>query len=167
MALDNLIKELNNSSNINSNWVSLVLEGTAIAGSTCARVPACASAVINLFGVAAAEIILNSGEEKKETHPKGVPSTSGNSATGMPPEGDDKNDIGKQSKKMNDKQIAELVGNPRWHQTNLKAKIINAYRKELKGSRNFDFYKDPKTGNIYIKGNQSKEMIRINLEKFL
>ncbi|MDY6483216.1 hemagglutinin repeat-containing protein, partial [Acinetobacter faecalis] len=147
-----------------------VAEATAGAVAACARTPACVSAVVNLFGAVTAEKILNSGEEKKETHPKGIPSTSGNSATGMPPNGDDdksQNDIGKQSKKMNDKQIAELVGNPRWHQTNLKSKIINAYRKELKGSKNFDFYKDPKSGNVYIKGNQSKEMIRINLEKFL
>ena len=47
------------------------------------------SAVVNLFGAVTAEKILNSGEEKKETHPKGIPSTSGNSATGMPPNGDD------------------------------------------------------------------------------
>ena len=37
------------------------------------------SAVVNLFGAVTAEKILNSGEEKKETHPKGIPSTSGNS----------------------------------------------------------------------------------------
>ena len=40
------------------------------------------------FGTA----ILNSEEEKKETHPKGVPSTSGSSATGMPPNDDDPKD---------------------------------------------------------------------------
>lgn len=39
--------------------------------------------------------------------------------------------------------------------------------KELKGSKNFDFYRDPKTGDIFIKGNKSKDMIKINLDKFL
>ncbi|WP_407060937.1 hypothetical protein, partial [Acinetobacter faecalis] len=66
-----------------------VAEATAGAVAACARTPACVSAVVNLFGAVTAEKILNSGEEKKETHPKGIPSTSGNSATGMPPNGDD------------------------------------------------------------------------------
>ena len=88
--LDNLLQSLQVESKDNtSTWVVVAAEGVAIAGSTCARVPACVSAVVNLFGAATASAILNSGEEKKETHPKGVPSTSGSSATGMPPNGDD------------------------------------------------------------------------------
>ncbi len=88
--LDNLLQSFQAGSKDNTNtWVVVVTEGVAVAGSTCARVPACVSAVVNLFGAVTAEKILNSGEEKKETHPKGVPSTSGNSATGMPPNGDD------------------------------------------------------------------------------
>jgi len=163
--------EDNKSQYLENNAAPLVIGGAVAA--YCAKNPTGCAKVIDKTAQALAALgiaIGMSGEEKKETHPKGVPSTSGNSATGMPPNGEDdksQNDIGKQSKKMNDKQIAELVGNPRWHQTNLKSKIINAYRKELKGSKNFDFYKDPKSGNVYIKGNQSKEMIRINLEKFL
>ena len=92
--LDNLLQSLQVESKDNtSTWVVVAAEGVAIAGSTCARVPACVSAVVNLFGAATASAILNSGEEKKETHPKGVPSTSGNSATGMPPNGDDDSKI--------------------------------------------------------------------------
>lgn len=68
---------------------------------------------------------------------------------------------------MNDRQIGELVGNPQWHKTNLKKSIVNAYRKELKGSTNFDFHKDPKTGKVFIKGNKSRDMIKIDLEKFI
>ena len=94
--LDNLLQSLQVESKDNtSTWVVVAAEGVAIAGSTCARVPACVSAVVNLFGAATASAILNSGEEKKETHPKGVPSTSGSSATGMPPNGDDLDDKNK------------------------------------------------------------------------
>ena len=57
--------------------------------------------------------------------------------------------------------------NANWHINNLKAKIIRAYSKELKGSKNFDFYRDPKTGDVFIQGNKSKDMIQINLEQFL
>ncbi len=35
------------------------------------------------------------------------------------------------------------------------------YKKLLKGSKNFDFYLDRKTGKVYIKGNKSKELIEI------
>lgn len=56
------------------------------------------------------------------------------------------------SQKMNEKQIGELVGNKNWHNTPLKKKIVKTYSKELRGSNNFDFYKDPKTGEIFIKG---------------
>ena len=91
--LDNLLQSLQVESKDNtSTWVLVATEGVAIAGSTCARVPACVSAVVNLFGAATASAILNSEEEKKETHPKGVPSTSGSSATGMPPNDDDPKD---------------------------------------------------------------------------
>ncbi|MEG2269128.1 MAG: AHH domain-containing protein, partial [Acinetobacter sp.] len=82
--LDNLIKGLGDPSKIDNSWVPVVAEGAVMAGSTCARVPACASAVINLFGAAAASVILNTGDNKKETMPKPLPSTSGNSATGGP-----------------------------------------------------------------------------------
>ena len=98
--LDNLLQSLQVESKDNtSTWVLVATEGVAIAGSTCARVPACVSAVVNLFGAATASAILNLGEEKKESHPKGVPSTSGNSATGMPPNGDDDKKVTKNYEK--------------------------------------------------------------------
>ena len=98
--LDNLLQSLQVESKDNtSTWVVVAAEGVAIAGSTCARVPACVSAVVNLFGAATASAILNLGEEKKESHPKGVPSTSGNSATGMPPNGDDDKKVTKNYEK--------------------------------------------------------------------
>ncbi len=80
---------------------------------------------------------------------------------------DEPENNGKQAKHLNDKQIGNLVGNSKWHKTKLKDNIKEAYKKQLKGSKNFDFYRDPKTGDIFIKGNQSKEMIYINLERFL
>ena len=95
--LDNLLQSLQISpkDNIETVAPAAVLAAEALAGTVaaCARTPACVSAVVNLFGTATASAILNSGEEKKETHPKGVPSTSGNSATGMPPNGDDDSKI--------------------------------------------------------------------------
>ncbi|MFL9474154.1 hypothetical protein ACKERC_17945 [Acinetobacter baumannii] len=149
-------------------------EGLAMAAAACARSPACASATVNVLGAVGVAILNEQSDDKnKKTTPKPLPSTSGNSATGMPPENEpdqkekNKVEVGKQAKKLNERQISELVENPNWHKTNLKAKIIRAYNKELKGSKNFDFYRDPKTGDVFIKGNKSKDMIQINLEKFL
>ena len=176
----NLLTELSQVEQIETNESLLPVgaiaigEAAAMAAGTCARSPACVSAVANTLGAVGIAILNEQSEDKdKKPTPKPLPSTSGNSATGMPPEKepDDKavknEEVGKQAKKLNERQISELVENPNWHKTNLKAKIIRAYNKELKGSKNFDFYRDPKTGDVFIKGNKSKNMIRINLEKFL
>ncbi len=121
--------------------------------------------------VAAAQDILNEAENDAEKAKPIVQQFEDNSTNADPnnPDPDDEKPVndGKQSKKMNEKQIGELVGNKNWHNTPLKKKIVKTYSKELRGSNNFDFYKDPKTGEIFIKGNKSKEMILINLEKFL
>lgn len=121
--------------------------------------------------VAAAQDILNEAENDAEKAKPIVQQLEDNSTNADPnnPDPDDEKPVndGKQSKKMNEKQIGELVGNKNWHNTPLKKKIVKTYSKELRGSNNFDFYKDPKTGEIFIKGNKSKEMILINLEKFL
>lgn len=121
--------------------------------------------------VAAAQDILNEAENDAEKAKPIVQQLENNSTNADPnnPDPDDEKPVndGKQSKKMNEKQIGELVGNKNWHNTALKKKIVKTYSKELRGSNNFDFYKDPKTGEIFIKGNKSKEMILINLEKFL
>ncbi|WP_151745311.1 hypothetical protein [Acinetobacter calcoaceticus] len=45
--------------------------------------------------------------------------------------------------------------------------IAAAYARELRGSKNFDFYRDPKTGDIFIKGNQSNNMVKIDISRFL
>ena len=39
------------------------------------------------------------------------------------------------------------------------------YKKELRGSDNFDFYR-AKNGDIYIQGRKSKELIKIDIERF-
>ena len=49
-----------------------------------------------------------------------------------------------------------------WHKSKIKDKIAKRYGKELSGARNFDFYRNPKSGNIYGKGNLSGKMFRID-----
>ena len=175
----NLIIELSKSKEVDStdSYYPLIVaagEAFAMAAGACAKSPACVSATVNALGAVGVAILSEQSDDKdKKSTPKPLPSTSGNSATGMPPENEpdqkekNKVEVGKQAKKLNERQISELVENPNWHKTNLKAKIIRAYNKELKGSKNFDFYRDPKTGDVFIKGNKSKDMIQINLEKFL
>lgn len=68
---------------------------------------------------------------------------------------------------MNNKQIEEMTGNKNWHQTGLKRKIIREYSRELRGSTNFDFYKNSKTGEYFIKGNKSNNFIKIDIGKYL
>ena len=82
----------------------------------------------------------------------------------MPPEDNDENDK-KQAKKMDKKQIEEMLGKD-WHKSKIKEKIAKRYGKELSGAKNFDFYRNPKSGNIYGKGNLSGKMFRID-DKFL
>ena len=78
----------------------------------------------------------------------------------MPPEDNDENDK-KQAKKMDKKQVEEMLGKD-WHKSKIKDKIAKRYGKELSGARNFDFYRNPKSGNIYGKGNLSGKMFRID-----
>ena len=78
----------------------------------------------------------------------------------MPPEDNDENDK-KQAKKINKKQVEEMLGKD-WHKSKIKDKIAKRYGKELSGARNFDFYRNPKSGNIYGKGNLSGKMFRID-----
>ena len=82
--------EDNRSTNLESNAAPIVVGGAVAA--YCAKNPVGCAKVIEKTATALAAIGITigmSGEEKKETPPKGVPSTSGNSATGMPPNGDD------------------------------------------------------------------------------
>jgi filamentous hemagglutinin len=58
------------------------------------------------------------------------------------------------AKIMRETQIADLLGDVNWHQKSFKSDIAKKYSKELKGSKNFDFYIDKKTGAVFIKGNQ-------------
>lgn len=93
----------------------------------------------------------------------------------MPPDHDDEKknvspkqkNSGLQAKKMNDSQIRDMTNNPNWHTSNLKKKIVRRYGRELKGSTNFDFYRDPKTKEVFIQGNKSPNRIKINIEDFL
>ncbi|WP_040669639.1 hypothetical protein [Neisseria weaveri] len=69
---------------------------------------------------------------------------------------------------MNEKQIQEMTGNKNWHQTNIKRNIARKYGKELRGATNFDFYRNSKSGDIYIQGNKpNSPRIRINIQEFL
>ncbi|MDX7882270.1 hypothetical protein SJZ97_18395 [Acinetobacter nosocomialis] len=62
-------------------------EGLAMAAAACARSPACASATVNVLGAVGVAILNEQSDDKnKKTTPRPLPSTSGNSATGMPPE---------------------------------------------------------------------------------
>ena len=80
----------------------------------------------------------------------------------MPPEDNDENDK-KQAKKMNKKQVEEMLGKD-WHKSKIKSKIAKRYEKELLGKNNFDFYRNPKSGNIYGRGNLNGKMFRIDDE---
>ena len=45
--------------------------------------------------------------------------------------------------------------------------IVSAYARELREAKTFDFYRDPKTGDIFIRGNQSNNMVKIDISRFL
>ena len=45
--------------------------------------------------------------------------------------------------------------------------IASAYARELREAKTFDFYRDPKTGDIFIRGNQSNNMVKIDISRFL
>ena len=66
---------------------------------------------------------------------------------------------------MDKKQVEEMLGKD-WHKSKIKSKIAKAYEKELLGKTNFDFYRNPKSGNIYGRGNLNGKMFRID-DKFL
>lgn len=66
---------------------------------------------------------------------------------------------------MSKKQVEELLGDSNWHANSIKNKIANAYKKDLRGSSNFDFYR-AKNGDIYIQGNKSSNRIKIDIERF-
>ena len=92
--------------------------------------------------------------------------TGGTIATGgsKPPPDDDNFDIERdkrQARRMSDKQLEEMFGKD-WHRTNLKSRIAMHYRSELRGSKNFDFFRNPKTGNIYGRGNINGRMFKID-----
>lgn len=92
--------EDNRSTNLESNAAPIVVGGAVAA--YCAKNPVGCAKVIEKTATALAAIGITigmSGEEKKETPPKGVPSTSGNSATGMPPNGDDDKKVTKNYEK--------------------------------------------------------------------
>ena len=132
---------------------------------TCATNAACVSRAAQLGISVSATLAANSNSTDDKQVVKPVPNTSG-SETGTPNNGDDQND-GKQAKKLSNNDIVDLTKNPNWHKTSLKSRIAAAYARELRGSKNFDFYRDPKTGDIFIKGNQSNNMVKIDISRFL
>ncbi|MDC5328985.1 DUF637 domain-containing protein [Acinetobacter baumannii] len=132
---------------------------------TCATNAACVSRAAQLGISVSATLAANSNSTDDKKVVKPVPNTSG-SETGTPNNGDDQND-GKQAKKLSNNDIVDLTKNPNWHKTSLKSRIAAAYARELRGSKNFDFYRDPKTGDIFIKGNQSNNMVKIDISRFL
>jgi filamentous hemagglutinin len=73
----------------------------------------------------------------------------------------------KKSKKMTKNQVSDILDDKNWHKTNLKKQIVRKYGKQLKGSKNFDFYKNNRTGEVFIKGNKSSDLIKITLDKFI
>ena len=66
---------------------------------------------------------------------------------------------------MIDEEIFHLLKDENWHEKKrqFKDKIADKYSKELKGSRNFDFYIDRRTKEVFIKGRKSAEEIPIDL----
>ena len=72
--------------------------------------------------------------------------------------------VANQAKKMSKNQIDDLFGNKSWHSNGTKNKIAKDYSKELKGSKNFDFYR-AKNGDIYIQGNKSGQRIKIDITR--
>ncbi|WP_421522856.1 VENN motif pre-toxin domain-containing protein [Neisseria yangbaofengii] len=102
----------------------------------------------------------------KKTNAQSAAVSQSSAGAPMPP--DDKDSNGKQSKKMTDKQIQEMTGNKNWHKTNIKRNIVRRYSKELRGSNNFDFYRNLKNGDIFIQGNKpNSPCIKINIQEFL
>lgn len=92
----------------------LVGEATETAALTCVRIPACVNAVVNLFGAATATAILHTDDKDKKPSatPKPLPSTSGSSATGMPPDGDENENTewDERSFNVDSKQLGKKLG---------------------------------------------------------
>ena len=88
----NLIIELSKSKEVDStdSYYPLIVaagEAFAMAAGACAKSPACVSATVNALGAVGVAILSEQSDDKdKKSTPKLLPSTSGNSATGMPPE---------------------------------------------------------------------------------
>jgi|GEM_PF-6386117 len=72
--------------------------------------------------------------------------------------------IGVNAKKMTESQIVDLFGDSNWHKTNAKSKLIKQYKKELRGSTNADLLFDKKTGEIFLKGNESGVIVKTELK---
>nr|WP_252717799.1 hemagglutinin repeat-containing protein [Acinetobacter soli] len=93
----NLIIELSKSKEVDStdSYYPLIVaagEAFAMAAGACAKSPACVSATVNALGAVGVAILSEQSDDKdKKSTPKPLPSTSGNSATGMPPNDEDKN----------------------------------------------------------------------------
>ncbi|WP_332606396.1 hypothetical protein [Acinetobacter sp. ESBL14] len=94
----NLIIELSQSQKVEAtdSYYPLIVgagEVLAMAAGACAKSPACVSATVNALRAVGVAILSEQSEDKdKKSTPKPLPSTSGNSATGMPPEPDDGQD---------------------------------------------------------------------------
>ena len=74
---------------------------------------------------------------------------------------------GTQAKKMHENAIADLIGEEDWHKSKFKNNIFKRYRRELRGSNNFDLFFDRKTNEYFIQGNKSSNRIKIVIEEFL
>ena len=74
---------------------------------------------------------------------------------------------GAQAKKMHENAIADLIGEEDWHKSKFKNNIFKRYRRELRGSNNFDLFFDRKTNEYFIQGNKSSNRIKIVIEEFL
>lgn len=144
--LNNFNSDLNNNTLIPV-AVAGILEGAAASAASCARVPACANAVINLFGAVVGSAILNSGDEKKESIPKPLPSTSGKSANMSPNGGDDEDEKNKIKKTTHAKLRAD-EGRP-------VGQAIN----DIQKARNSDIMIQSKDGSFVIRGVNSREHI--------
>ncbi len=71
--------------------------------------------------------------------------------------------IGANSRRLTETEIGEIFGDPNWHKTKLKEKLLKAYYKQLKGSTNFDFYIDKTSKEILLKGNKTGAWVQTGM----
>ena len=70
--------------------------------------------------------------------------------------------IGVNAKAANTEELAQIFGDPKWHQNGLKDKLIGRYLKQLRGDKNADLWIDP-SGRVLLKGNKSERWVETDV----